>query len=202
MSPSDRQKGTHVVSETAAEFRERADTTAVAPARRSRASWVVGVAGSAIGAGIVLRLLIPAGWDPTIFVALGDHATTQTEYAESLLGLPFVGLVDAVRVWLSEPLTLIVSVTLFVIVIVFIVMALPSRLLLAWGALPFAGMVFVLSANVLAEPFNSTRIFAPILTAFPFLVMTRHASHADEASEGSVVLGAVGRRGSRGRAWR
>jgi hypothetical protein len=90
-----------------------------------------------------------------------------------IFGLPLVGLLEAVRVWLSEPLTLIVSVTLFVIVIVFAVMALRSRLLLAWGALPVAGMVFVLSANVLAEPFNSARIFAPILTAFPFLVMMR-----------------------------
>lgn len=86
MSQSHPQRGTHVVPESAPEFQERGGTRAVAPSRRSTPSWLVGVAGLAIGAGIVLRLLIPAGWDPTIFVALGDHAPAQTEYAESLLG--------------------------------------------------------------------------------------------------------------------
>jgi hypothetical protein len=49
-------------------------------------SWIVGLVGCMIGAGIVLRLLIPAGWDPTIFLAFGEQAPAQTEYAESLLG--------------------------------------------------------------------------------------------------------------------
>jgi hypothetical protein len=47
---------------------------------------IVGVVGLAIAVGIVLRLLIPAGMDPTIFLALGEDSTAQTRYAERLLG--------------------------------------------------------------------------------------------------------------------
>jgi hypothetical protein len=48
--------------------------------------WVVGIVGLGITVGIVLRLLIPAGMDATIFLAFGEDATTQTSYAERLLG--------------------------------------------------------------------------------------------------------------------
>lgn len=55
------------------------------PARKGSA-WVVGVAGLAIGVVIALRLLIPNGLDPTVFLALGDDSPTQTAYARRLLG--------------------------------------------------------------------------------------------------------------------
>ncbi len=55
-------------------------------ARRSTPAWVVGAVGLGIGVGIVLRLLLPANMDPTIFLALGDAAPAQTSYAQRLLG--------------------------------------------------------------------------------------------------------------------
>jgi hypothetical protein len=42
--------------------------------------------GAAIGLGLALRLLIPAGMDATIFLALGEDAPEPTAYAERLLG--------------------------------------------------------------------------------------------------------------------
>jgi len=54
--------------------------------RRGPPEWVVGVAGFAIGAAIVLRLLLPAGMDPTIFLAFGEDAPAQTAYGRALLG--------------------------------------------------------------------------------------------------------------------
>jgi hypothetical protein len=47
---------------------------------------LVGVAGLAISVVIALRVLIPNGMDPTIFIAFGEDAPVQTEYAVRLLG--------------------------------------------------------------------------------------------------------------------
>ena len=49
-------------------------------------AWIVGAAGFAISVGIALRVLIPYGMDPTIFLALGEDAPVQTVYAQQLLG--------------------------------------------------------------------------------------------------------------------
>ena len=49
-------------------------------------AWCVGLLGFAIGAALVLRLLIPAGMDPTIFVAFGEDSPAQTDYARDLIG--------------------------------------------------------------------------------------------------------------------
>jgi hypothetical protein len=56
------------------------------PFGRRPPAWVVGAVGLAVGTGIVLRLLIPANMDPTIFLALGEAAPAQTSYAQRLLG--------------------------------------------------------------------------------------------------------------------
>ena len=46
----------------------------------------VGIIGLAIGAVIVLRVLIPISMDPTVFIGFGDQAPVQTAYARQLLG--------------------------------------------------------------------------------------------------------------------
>lgn len=48
--------------------------------------WLIGVAGLAIGIAIALRLLIPYGMDPTIFVSFGDQSPAHTAYMHRLLG--------------------------------------------------------------------------------------------------------------------
>lgn len=49
-------------------------------------SWVVGVAGLAVGVAFALRIMLPYGMDPTLFIRLGDESPTQTTYARQLLG--------------------------------------------------------------------------------------------------------------------
>ncbi len=49
-------------------------------------SSVVGLLGLAIGCLLALRLLVPAGWNPSVFLALGEESTLQTEYAQRALG--------------------------------------------------------------------------------------------------------------------
>jgi hypothetical protein len=49
-------------------------------------AWVVGIVGFAIGASLVLRLLVLEGMDSTIFLAFGEEKPVQTAYGRSLLG--------------------------------------------------------------------------------------------------------------------
>jgi hypothetical protein len=86
-------------------------------------------------------------------------------------GLPLDGFFEAFHAWIEEPLNLLVSVILLAVLVAFVPLALQSRLPIAWGALPFVGLVVFLSANVLREPFDLSRAVLPVFTAFPFLIM-------------------------------
>jgi hypothetical protein len=55
-------------------------------ARRRPPAWVVGVAGLAISAAVVLRILILSGMEASAFLGLGDDSPIQTEYARERLG--------------------------------------------------------------------------------------------------------------------
>lgn len=48
--------------------------------------WLIGVAGLAVGVVFALRVMLPYGIDPTVFIRLGDESPTQTSYARQLLG--------------------------------------------------------------------------------------------------------------------
>ena len=48
--------------------------------------WPVGLAGLAIGAAFAVRVMLPYGMDPTVFLRLGDESPIQTTYARALLG--------------------------------------------------------------------------------------------------------------------
>ena len=54
--------------------------------RKSPPAWVVGSIGFVIVAAFALRILIPTGMDPTVFLALGEESPIQTAYARRLAG--------------------------------------------------------------------------------------------------------------------
>jgi hypothetical protein len=54
--------------------------------RRTHLPALVGAAGLAIGVVIVLRVLVPSGMDPTIFLTLGEDSPEQISYAHDVLG--------------------------------------------------------------------------------------------------------------------
>jgi uncharacterized membrane protein len=83
---------------------------------------------------------------------------------------PFVGIFQAFRSWVEDPVDLLVNVVLLSIVIATVPLALRSRSPIAWGALPFVALAAVLAVGVLREPFNFSRAVAPVFTALPFLV--------------------------------
>jgi hypothetical protein len=85
--------------------------------------------------------------------------------------LPFVGIVDAFRVWVEEPTDLLINLAILAVVLLFIPVALRSRLPIVWGALPFVGLATILSAAVWRETFDLTRALTPVFTAVPFAVV-------------------------------
>ena len=134
---------------------------------------------------VVTPLVAMAVWYVYLHVRLagvpGVGGRTQN------FALPFVGFFQALRFWASDPSHLLVNMAIFGIVLAFIPLAFRSRLPIAWGALPFVALVPILSANVLRETFDFTRVFAPVFTAIPFLVVVprsdRHIARADPAIE-------------------
>jgi hypothetical protein len=86
------------------------------------------------------------------------------------LAPPFVELIQAVRHWMTDPGGFIINILIIGIVLAFVPLALRSRLPIAWGALPFVGLVAVVSLNVWKETYDFPRAFAPVFTAIPFLI--------------------------------
>jgi hypothetical protein len=123
-----------------------------------------------------------AVWNAYLWVRLDGIDGTGSGAVN--FGLPFVGLVDAFRSWITEPFDLLLSAVLLAVVVAFVPAAIRSRLPIAWGALPFAALVVVLSATVLREPFDLSRAVAPIFTAFPFVLLVR--DRARVAPDGSA----------------
>jgi hypothetical protein len=143
---------------------------------RKRAPWPI----------LVAPLVALAGWTA--------YLTTRLDGIEGVGGgtrnfsAPFVGLFTAFGGWLEEPLSLLVSITLLAIVLVFVPLAVRSRTSIAWGALPFAALLIVLHVNVLREPANFSRVIAPIFTAFPFVILARDRIREPRSLESSKEI--------------
>ncbi len=118
---------------------------------------------------IVAPLAAMAVWTAYLWFRLDGIQGTGGN--TGIFDLPFVGFVEAFRAWIQEPLNLLVSLVLVAVLVAFGPLALRGRLPVAWGALPFAGLVVVLSANILREPFDFSRAILPVFTALPFLIM-------------------------------
>jgi hypothetical protein len=97
---------------------------------------------------------------------------------------PFVGLWQAVQSWVREPIDLAIGLVILVIGVTFTILALRSRLPIAWGALPFVMLATILSVHVWRQSFDVTRAIAPVFTAAPFLlVMGDRVRSAERPSE-------------------
>jgi hypothetical protein len=111
-------------------------------------------------------------------------------HGQDAFAAPFVGLIEAFRSWTADPPQLLINLAILAIVVLFVPLALASRLPIAWAALPFVVLAAVLSTNVWREAFDFTRALAPVFTAAAFLVglrsherSPRHLSESMEARE-------------------
>jgi hypothetical protein len=117
---------------------------------------------------VILPLLAVAGWHVYLRVRLGGVSGVGKPVE---FDAPFVGMWQAFRSWATDPSDLLLSMTMLIIVVAFTVLAIRSRLPIAWGALPFVALATVLSVHVWLDAFNFTRALAPVFTAAPFLVV-------------------------------
>lgn len=137
---------------------------------------------------IVTPLAAMVVWTAYLWFRLDGIAGTGGNTGN--FGFPFVGFFEALRAWIEEPLNLLVSLVLLAVLVSFVPLALRGRLPVAWGALPFVGLVVFLSANVLREPFDFSRAVLPVFTALPFVIMVPDGDTAslqiDKSTEGRV----------------
>jgi hypothetical protein len=91
--------------------------------------------------------------------------------ARGAFAVPLMGLLEALRSWTRTPWHLVMNVALLSVVVLFVPLALRSRLPIAWGAVPLVGLATVLSADVWDQTFDFARALAPVFTAAPFLLV-------------------------------
>ncbi len=103
----------------------------------------------------------------------------------SIFAAPFVGLWQAFRSWAADPSLLVVSIAILAVVVTFTILALRSRLPIAWGALPFVALATTLSVHVWREPFDLSRALAPVFTAAPFLLVSARDQAVQRAGQGT-----------------
>jgi hypothetical protein len=118
---------------------------------------------------LVLTPLLAMGiWDTYLLIRL--RGVTGIGGAWPIFGPPFNGLYRASQEWMNNSTNLIASIAILVVVILFVPLALRSRLTIAWGALPFVALAVILSYQVWRVPSDLARALAPVFTAAPFLV--------------------------------
>ena len=117
---------------------------------------------------VILPAIALVTWNVYLRVRLAGISGTGG--APTLIEAPFLGLARAARSWLAHPVDLLLSVVILTVIVAFSVLALRTRSPLAWGALPFVALLFVLGAAVWEEPFDLSRAIAPVFTAAAFLV--------------------------------
>lgn len=128
---------------------------------------------------VVVPVLAMAVW----YAYLRSRLTgvTGAGGAVQIFAAPFVGMWQAFRSWATNMDDLVVNVVILAIVATFMILALRSRLPLAWGALPFVALATTLSVHVWREPFDLSRALVPVFTAAPFLlVVARRDAPAPE----------------------
>jgi hypothetical protein len=96
---------------------------------------------------------------------------------------PFAGMWQAIRSWATHPDDLLLSAAILVAVVSFTLLAVRSRLSIAWGALPFVALATVLSINVWREPFDLSRVLAPVFTAAPYILFLSERGMTSPAAE-------------------
>lgn len=118
---------------------------------------------------VITPLLATAAW--LAYLRYRLSGVTGVGDARGAFAAPFMGVLEALRSWTRTPWQLVINLTLLSVVILFVPLAVRSRLSIAWGAVPFVGLATVLSADVWSHTFDLARALVPVFTAAPFLLV-------------------------------
>ena len=86
------------------------------------------------------------------------------------IGLPFVGFVQAIEGWTSDPLDMAVGVAIMVLFVLYTRRVLLSKHLVGWAFLGFVALGVVFTQQVWQSYFDITRAIAPAITAFVLMM--------------------------------
>jgi hypothetical protein len=86
------------------------------------------------------------------------------------IGLPFVGFIQAIESWRSDPLDLLVGFAIMVLFILYTRRALASKHLVGWAMVGFVVLGVVFTRQVWQSYFDISRAVAPLITAFVLLL--------------------------------
>lgn len=124
--------------------------------RRREAIWIALIPGLAVTLwGIYARLRI--GF---------DSGVSQVQE----IGLPFVGIARAARLWLNDPIDLAVGIVILLLLALYTRRVLMGRQLVGWAFVGFVPLALVFTRQVWLNYFDITRAVAPIITSFVLLV--------------------------------
>ncbi len=118
---------------------------------------------------VLLPIAAMAVWLAYLLYRL--RGVTGVGDARGAFTIPLMGFLEAFRWWTRSPWHLFVNLSLLFVVILFVPLALRSRLPIAWGAVPFVGIATLLSADVWGQTFDLSRALVPVFTAAPFLLV-------------------------------
>ncbi|HJQ95476.1 MAG TPA: hypothetical protein VJ935_07200 [Acidimicrobiia bacterium] len=109
--------------------------------------------------------LVLAGWTIYLIYRLGSDDTSA-----SAVGLPFVGVVGAMKAWLDDPVALTAGVCVIVLLILFCSRWARSLTPLGWTFIGFVPLAALLTEKVWREVYDFSRALAPLITAAVLLV--------------------------------
>lgn len=122
-----------------------------------------------------------AGWTLYLLYRLGpDEASARA------VGLPLVGVSEAVGAWPEEPVTLAAGACVIALLVLFAVRWASTRTALGWIFIGFVPLAAVLTEKVWREVFDFSRGVAPLLTAAVLLIFveTRHGRDRAPVGQG------------------
>jgi hypothetical protein len=134
---------------------------------------------------VSVPLLALVGWHIYIRLRLAGVSGVGVRFEN--FAPPFVGIWQALQSWATDPINLVVGMAMLVIVAAFTVLAVRSRLPIAWGALPFVGLATVLSVYTFRNPLDLARVLAPVFTAAAFLLAIPGRDELDEPDARSTL---------------
>lgn len=134
---------------------------------------------------VSMPLLAMAAWH--IYIRLQLAGVSGVGVRLENFAPPFVGLWQALHYWAMEASALVAGMAILVIVVAFTVLAIRSRLPIAWGALPFVGLATILSVYTWRYPLDIARAMAPVFTAAPFLLAVPERDERDEPDARSTL---------------
>lgn len=87
------------------------------------------------------------------------------------IGFPFVGFIQAFASWINDPVDLVVGLSVFLVLGLFLRRSILQDNLVGWAFLGFVPLALMLTEQVWHSYFDMTRGVAPLLTAFVLLAV-------------------------------